>query len=611
VRERAVDIEDIGLRILEVLHGGACPVARIELTGPTVLVADDLTPRQLLSPTRRHIRALVLEHAGTTSHVVLLARSMGVPTLVGVENARANLIAGDEAIVDAHLGVVIRNPQAAAVRYYDREADKHRLRRARLLRRARRTATPRDSRTLDIGVNVNSVEDLNADEMKLADGIGLLRTEMVFSTRESPPTEEEQYTLYASAVEAAGGKTVIVRTFDVGADKPLPFFSLPKEANPALGFRGVRNYDRHPQILRSQLRAIVRASATGPVRLMAPMVGTYEEAARFRERVSRAQAELREEGVPFDAEMPVGVMVEVPLLTHALDDVCDLVDFISIGTNDLAQYFAAADRCNASVAGLANVRHPAFLRLLSAILESAHERACWVGMCGDMASDPRNLPLLLGLGLDEISVIASEVPGLKDAVRRHEWQACRRLLDRARSCKTADEVERLIDEVPDSGTARDMLSIELIAVEADCASKAEAIKHLIDLLYIDGRTNEPRQVEDAVWTREEHGGTGLGHGFAIPHCKCGAVAASSVAVARLREPIEWGSLDGKPVTCVILLAMCEADPANTHMRVFSTLARRLMHEAFREGISNAADAEALHAFVSAQLGSALMRKGER
>jgi len=601
IRERAIDIEDIGVQILEVLCGGTSSDAKIELSVPSVIVAENLTPRQLLSADRGLIRALILEHTGATAHVVIMARSLGIPTLAGVTNVRASFAVGDDVIVDAHLGVAIRNPQPAVTRYYTQELSKHRRRQKQLMSIAKGDAVTRDGWGIEVGINAGLVDDIDPDFLERADGIGLLRTEMAFSNRETAPTEDEQYEVYARAVVMTKGKPVIIRMFDVGADKPLPYLRLPAEQNPFLGCRGVRNYARHPDLIRAQLRAILRASAVGPVRLMVPMVSCFEEVARIHSQVSEVRQELDRADIPFDRAMQVGIMVEVPLITLALDEVCGIVDFLSIGTNDLAQYFAAADRCNPAVASLGDVRHPAFLRVVASIVRIAHRHGRWVGLCGDMASDVRNLPLLLGLGLDEISVIATEAPHIKASVGRYSVESCRALLETALSCRTATDVEQLLDGQPSAGATDDLLSPELIVDDLDCSSQAEAIKAMVDELFVTGRTDEPERVEKAIWAREEAGPSGLGHGFAIPHCKSDAVGTSSVAVARLRTPIEWNSIDGALVECVILLAMNESDQQDTHMRVFSGLARRLMHEDFRESLLTAADSGALHTFLIAEL----------
>ena len=359
-RERAVDIEDIGLQILEELCEESLPETTIRLTTPSVLVAQNMTPRQLLSTDRKLIRGLVFEKVGRTAHVVILAKSLGIPTLTEVEGARSTFVTGEEAIVDAHLGVTIKKPQSNTTRYYAREAEKHARHLARLTRSALLDSVTGDGNSLKVAINANAIEDLESDKLAYADGIGLLRTETFFTDRQTSPSEEVQFELFKKAVKAAGNKPVIIRTYDVGADKPLPFFSVPPEGNPALGCRGIRAYGEHPHLINAQLRAILRASAFGPVWLMAPMVSSVEEVYGFMRRIAETQAHLSSVNVDYDPGMKIGIMVEVPTIVFSLDEVCKLVDFLSIGTNDLSQYFFAADRCNEFITPLANTRHHCF-----------------------------------------------------------------------------------------------------------------------------------------------------------------------------------------------------------------------------------------------------------
>ena len=605
VRERAIDVEDIAGQLLHALGGRSDEEDAICLSRPSVVIADRLTPGQLLGADRSLIRGIVLEQEGTTAHALLLARSMGIPTVTGVSGARSVVPRDAHVIVDAHGGVVICDPDVAVMRYYRQEQDKHARRHARLMNLAGRDAATPDGHRLEVGVNVGLASDLDPAVLKIADGVGLLRTELVFGDREAAPTEEEQYALYRRTVDNAGGKPVIIRTFDVGADKPLPYFAVSHEENPALGCRGVRNYNRHDGIIRDQVRALLRASASGPIRLMIPMVTSVEEVAQMRELVVAIQADLDEAGIAYDPLMQIGIMAEVPIVAYAIDDLLRVADFVSIGTNDLAQYFTAADRCNPHVSGLADVRQPAFLRLLKSITDAAKRHGRWVGMCGDMASDERNLPLLIGLGLDEISAIGGKIAEIKTAVSRHRFASCQSLLAAALACQTSTEVTELVSGYRPQVASAPLMSPDLVWVDVDCASKAAAIKCLVDELYVTGRVDEPDKVEDAIWAREQIHTTGLGHGFAIPHCKSAAVGTSSVVVARLRHPLDWASTDGMAVSCVILLAMSEDDQQDTHMKVFSTLARRLMHAGFRQEVLRTDSADALYTYIRTEVEAAL------
>ncbi len=434
-----------------------------------------------------------------------------------------------------------------------------------------------------------------------ADGIGLFRTEMIFLGREQPPSEEEQFAIYSEAARTAGVRPVIIRTFDIGGDKKAPYLNLPREDNPFLGYRGARLYADHRQLLQAQLRAILRASALGPVQIMAPMIATLEELVAFKAELAEAKQHLAQNGIAFQPEVKLGIMVEVPSVAFILDQLCQEVDFFSIGTNDLSQYFFAADRGNLKIAPLFSVRHPAFLRFLQQLVSQIHRAGKWVGMCGEMAADIRNLPLLLGLGLDEISVPAAEVRELKRSGSTLHAADCADLLDRAMACRQASEVDDLLGAHP-SNQAEPLLTDELVLLGSTSQTKEEVIQEMVDAFYISNRTDDRDLVEEALWAREAEYSTGLGHGFAIPHCKTDAVTADSICILRLHEPINWDSIHGEPVRMVVLLALRKSEVANTHMQVFSSLARKLDDDDFRRQLLTIETAEQVTSYLAAQLG---------
>ncbi|MFQ5500942.1 MAG: phosphoenolpyruvate--protein phosphotransferase, partial [Phycisphaerae bacterium] len=593
VRERAVDVEDICQQILEEAYGKRFQAVGIKLTEPSIVLAKNLTPRQFLALDRRWLNALVLEQGGTTSHTVILARSFDIPTLTDVANLRANLSVGYEAIVDANLGIVIPEINGIVRRYYARELQTRSRWRKKLAAHIHTPAMTRDGQRLEVAANIATLEELASAFEQGAEGIGLFRSEMLFMDRLAAPSEEEQYGVYTQAAQAADRRPVIIRTLDIGGDKPLPYLPMSREANPFLGYRGVRLYPEYQEMITTQLRAIIRASAFGSLRVMAPMVCSVDEVRWVKARIAEIQAELRGGGVAFDPAMQIGIMVEVPSIAFVLDQLCAEVEFFSIGTNDLMQYFLAVDRDNEKVASLYNARHPAFLRLLARIVDEVHRHGRWVGMCGEMARDPENLPLLIGLGLDEISVAAPDVLALKAAVTRHSAADCRDVLVAALACRNMTEVESVLASFRGCGNARCLLESELITVDSGSTSSEEVIKEIVDAFHVSQRTHDAVAVEEAVWAREEIHSTGLGHGFAIPHCKTDAMAANSIGVVRLKQPIDWDSVDGEPVQCVILLAIRESDRDGTHMKIFSTLARKLMHEDFRERMRAARDGNAI------------------
>ncbi|MDT7605299.1 MAG: multiphosphoryl transfer protein [Acidobacteriota bacterium] len=606
IRERAADVQDICLQLLEEIYGRELQSPAIELREPSVVVAETLAPRQLLSLDRRQLRALVLERASATSHVVILARSLGIPTLVEVGQAALSLSQGQEIIVDADRGLIIPQLTTAVGRFYERELRTLRRRQDTLSRYATAPAMTADGQSLEVAANVSSAGELTTAFERGADGVGLFRTEMLFVGRDSAPTEEEQFEVYAEAARAGAGRAVVIRMFDVGGDKPLPYLHLPREANPFLGYRGARLYAEHLELFRTQLRAILRASAFGRVWLMIPMISSIEEVGWVKAQIAEVRGELKTEGISFDPLMRFGIMCEVPSVAFILEELCAEVDFFSVGTNDLCQYFFAADRDNAKVSVLSDVRRPGFLRFLRQIVCEVRARGKWVGMCGEMAGDARNLPLLLGMGLDEISVASSEIPTLKERISRLSAGDCEQLLARAVACRGVGEVEALLEHEQSSARERPLLDRELVIIESESESKEEAIRELVDALYIAGRTRERERLEDGVWAREAVYSTGLGHGFAIPHCKSNAVADDSICVLKLKEPVEWGALDAEPVSVVILLAMRESDAtANRHMQVFARLARKLMDEDFRERLLSAEDAASVLTHLASELEIAL------
>ena len=601
IRDRAVDIQEICHRLLEEIYGSKFKSPAVELTEPSVIVAETIAPQQLLAVDRQWLRGLVLEYAGRTSHAIILARSLGIPTVVGVKDAPVLLSGEREIVVDANRGLVVPNGTAAVRRFYEREYQSFERRNAALTRNKFIPAVTTDGLRIEVAANVSSAEEVAAACANGAEGIGLFRTEMLFIGHDRAPSEEEQFSIYKEAAQAAGQRPVIIRTIDIGGDKPVPHLNLPAESNPFLGYRGVRIYAEHRELFRTQLRAILRASAFGKLQIMAPMVSTIEEVIWLKAQVSQSQDELRKQAVAFDAAIPVGIMIEVPSVAFILDQLCSEVDFFSIGTNDLNQYFLAVDRDNAKVAALSSVRHPSFLRFLKHIVDGVHANGKWIGMCGEMAGDVRNLPILVALGLDEISASGSQVPALKERICQLSAKTCKELLSKAMICSQAAQVNDLLAESHLSETNQSLLDPGLVIVGSDSQTKEEAIRELIDSLFVAGRTENPDRLEEVVWAREAAYSTGLGHGFAIPHCRSDLITANSIAVLKLQHPIEWNSLDGKPVQIVVLLAVHESDTNNSHMKVLAKLARKLMNEEFRDHLMNLNDSESTLSYLSQEL----------
>jgi fructose-specific phosphotransferase system IIA component len=362
----------------------------------------------------------------------------------------------------------------------------------------------------------------------------------------------------------------------------------------------VQLYPRIESLVRTQLRALLRASAGRPLRIMIPMVASVDEVRWVRRIVTEEQGRLAQGTGPRPPGISLGAMIEVPAAVLALPGLCRELDFFSIGSNDLLHYFTATDRMQRLPTALCQPTAPAFLRLLKKIVDETRARGKWVGLCGEMGGQPHYLPLLVGLGLDEISMAASSILPVKEQLPQVSAVDCRQLLSQALTCATADEVETLLTQ----SSAREsvpLVEAELLLMDSDAATKAEAIKELCDALYVTGRTDTPRKIEEAVWQREAAYSTGFGHGFAIPHCKTNAVRANSLGVLKSRCPLPWAAADDQPVQTVFLLAIREADQATEHMKILAHLARRLMHDDFRDRVEREQDAAALLVFLAAQL----------
>jgi phosphoenolpyruvate-protein phosphotransferase len=601
LRERVLDIRDVCGQLLQRVYGNASAARSVTLVEDSIVVADSLTPCQFLFLDCRFLKGLVLAEAGTTSHTVILARSFAVPTLVGVENIGQGLMEKTEAMLDADIGVLVTDLTHTARRYYTMERQRLDGRQNVLRSFGIKPATTRDGHAIEIAANIATVEEASRAFAAGAESIGLFRTEMLFLDRVTAPDEAEQYDIYHRVIEAADGRPVIVRTMDIGGDKACGYLNLPPENNPFLGYRAVRIYPKFEELFRTQVRALVRASAHGPLRLMIPMVSTLEEIRWARKIIAEEQARCATESKAFDKKMQIGSMIEVPSAAFALNEFSREMDFFSIGSNDLLQYFMAVDRTDLRVATLYNPVQPAFLRLLKQIVDTARANKKWIGLCGEMGGQKRYLPLLASLGLNEISVSAPAIGGLKAELSRLDLPDCQRLFACALKCATVEEVSKLLDEFS-AQHSLPLLTPEMIVLDADAATKEEAIKRGVDLLYIHGRTEQPRILEDAIWQRESTYSTGFGQGFAIPHCKSSAINANSLVVLKFAQPVPWDSLDGNPVGVVILMVIRDSDGATEHMKIISALARQVMHEEFRASMEQENDPTKLCAFLKSKMG---------
>ncbi|CAN5699507.1 phosphoenolpyruvate--protein phosphotransferase [soil metagenome] len=595
VRERALDLQDVTGQLLDALAGrDRATTDAIKLNEPTICLAERLTPSQFLSLDRNLLKGLILGEAGTTSHTVILARSMNVPTLVDAHEVMSRLPAGQEIIIDANLGIVIPQITEPLRRYYQRE-QRTLAAMQEQLSGGNQSSVTLDGHELRVAANISSADEVAGAMARGASGIGLFRTEMLFMDRDAPPSEDQQFEIYSRAVRAADGSPVLIRLLDVGGDKPVKYLNLPAEANPFLGFRGVRIYQSHRELILTQLRAILRASEFGDVRILVPMIGSVEEMRAARSLVNEAREALNRPAIQ------IGAMIEVPSCAFIMEELCEEADFFSIGSNDLTQYFLAADRGNASVSNIYGWTHPSFLRLLSKIVARARGRKKHISLCGEMADDSRAWPVLLALRLDEISLSAPRIPTARRAIRKARVDDSADLLVKLLASATRADAEKLLAEYSSAGNQLPLLDRALV-LNSDAASKFELIKQMSDALWLADRARDRFAVEEAIWLREETYSTGFGYGFALPHCKSDGVTANSIVIARLASPIDWGSNDGQPVDVVILLAMRASDYAKEHLRVFAQLSRMVMRDEFRDRIRAANDPSELLSFLKQSLG---------
>lgn len=596
IRDRAADVNDICLRLLEKLYGGACvSLPTLSADRPSIIVSDDLSPRQLLLMDRAGIAALVLGRVGVTSHTVILARSLDIPTITHVANPTHQFTDGLFAIVDADRGWVFCPVGPMVKSFYDHEERVRQRRRDHLNQYTVEPGRTADGQALQVMANVSSAEAVDPAIASGAEGVGLFRSEMMFLGRDEPPSEQEQYEAYRQAVVAADGRPATIRLFDIGGDKPCPYIHLASEENPFLGCRGVRAYPANSSVVDVQLRAILRASTAGPVRLMIPMVSLASEVCWVRQRLKKISEDLQREYEGFTSQISVGIMLEVPASVMAIDQLCHDADFFSLGTNDLLQYFMAVDRGNEAVEQLYDALQPAFLAFLKIAVDGARRGGRPISLCGEMASIRANLPLLIGLGLDSISVSPSVLSDLKEGIADLDSRHCKALFDNLIAGRDAQHVGQLLQGA--ASAHRPMTDPSCVLLNSAAQSRAEVIKELADMMYVAGRAASSQQLEDALWAREEAFSTGMGHGFAIPHCKSNAVAVSTIGVVRLNRPVPWGDSDEEPVRVAVLLAMREADAHGRHMRIFSKLARQVMHESFRQQLIDADGPEKLVSFL--------------
>ncbi len=414
-RERAKDIMDVSNRLIHHVYGETIPNL-FYLPESSVVVAKDLTPSDTATIDRDHVVGFATDLGGVTSHTAILAESFGIPAVVGLKNITEQVVNGQPIIIDGESGEVILDPDEETIATYTNkilqiEKEKKELANIKFIE-----VTTRSGKRIEVSANIGSPKDADIAIREGADGVGLFRTEFLFLNRNSAPTEEEQFEAYKTVLEKFGNKPVIIRTLDIGGDKQIPYLNLEKEMNPFLGVRALRLCLIQTELFKTQLRAILKASAYGNALIMYPMVAAKEEIISANKILSEVKAELKDKDIQFDNNIKVGIMVEIPAAALNAEELVDYVDFFSIGTNDLTQYTFAADRTNENLAYLYQPLSPPVLKLIKMTVDASHKKGKWTGMCGELAGDPNAIPILIDIGLDELSMSPQKIPYAKKLI---------------------------------------------------------------------------------------------------------------------------------------------------------------------------------------------------
>ncbi|MBC8946757.1 MULTISPECIES: phosphoenolpyruvate-protein phosphotransferase PtsI [Xenorhabdus] len=444
LKERAADVRDIGKRLLKNILD--MPIIDLgSITEEVILVANDLTPSETAQLNLDKVLGFITDLGGRTSHTSIMARSLELPAIVGTTNATTQIKNGNYLILDAVNNHIYVDPSDTEIEQLKKTKSEYLSEKAELAKLKDLPAITLDGHQVEVCANIGTVRDTKGAERNGAEGVGLYRTEFLFMDRDSLPTEEEQFEAYKAVAETVGNQAVIIRTMDIGGDKDLPYMNLPKEENPFLGWRAIRICLDRKEILHSQLRAILRASAFGKLRIMFPMIISVEEIRELKAELILLKDRLRNENKAFDESIEVGIMVETPAAATIAKHLAKEVDFFSIGTNDLTQYTLAVDRGNELISHLYNPMSPAVLSLIKQVIDASHAEGKWTGMCGELAGDERATLLLLGMGLDEFSMSAISIPRIKKIIRNANYDDAKALAEQALAQPTAQELMELVD----------------------------------------------------------------------------------------------------------------------------------------------------------------------
>lgn len=446
MKERAADVQDVGRRLLSVLSGHTGS-ALSDIDNPVILIADDLLPSDTIQLNKQFVLAFITQKGGKTAHTSIFAKSMGIPAVVGVKDILNAAVDGDTVIVDGEEGVCILSPDPETLERYYQKKQCFEKKKDAFSQYIHKKAVTNDGCEIIVAANIGSADDVEYSLSQGAQAVGLLRTEQLYLLNSSMPDENQLFNEYKKITEAYGEREVIIRTLDIGGDKGVSYLNIPKEDNPFLGYRAIRLCLDRKELFLSQIRAILRASTFGNLKIMFPMISGYDELLSAKDVLEEAKSQLRAQGIAFDEKIKTGIMIEIPSAAMMADALAKEADFFSIGTNDLVQYTIAVDRGNEKVSYLYDYCNPAVIRLIKKVTEAAKENGIPVGMCGDMAGDPLMLPLLVGLNLDELSMSAGFIPKIKYFLSNINKSDCIKLAEKALTCTSASQIRKLLMQI--------------------------------------------------------------------------------------------------------------------------------------------------------------------
>lgn len=447
--ERAADVRDVGGRIMNVLLG-INSMSIFEINEECIIVAKDLTPSDTAQINKEKVRGFITGIGGRTSHTAIMARTLDIPAVVGVGALIENIKAGDLLIISGDLGEIIVNPEIEVLERF-KKLQKEIFEQKKMLFTLKDLETiTLDGRKVEVAGNIGTPQNAKEVLNYGGEGVGLFRTEFLYMDNHKLPTEEEQFKAYKEALENMEEKAVIIRTLDIGGDKKLSYLPLEEELNPFLGYRALRLCLHEKVIFKTQLRALLRASVFGNLKVMFPMVSSVQEIRQVKVILEEIKKELKEEGIAYSENIEIGIMIEIPSAALISDLLAKEVDFFSIGTNDLIQYTIAVDRMNEKVSYLYEPLHPAVLRLIKLVIDNAHKAGKWVGMCGEMAGDLRAIPILIGMGLDEFSMNAPSILRARDLIRKVSYNSFKKVAEEVLMMATSEDIEQYLNNLETS-----------------------------------------------------------------------------------------------------------------------------------------------------------------